>query len=289
MFPPASLSFDEAVASSVRLRTLLKRPWLVGNDLVLDIPSAQLLAGSDPMLWGYTQSPRLCILATAAPQEVIATCETLLRRECNSAFHYVVATIETRLPTNGMTLAEAIDPYFEYCQSNRIILAIEPNLSGPDWLSKLEECLTYISSLSGRRSTVALKIRCSGETSVRHEQLYHIIDAVSLSGAHLKATGGLHHPLIDPIRWGNTFGFLNLAAAVMFRRALGSLFEKGICNRLLQNGSPEALTFGAQMRFEEIAISAADLVNAKSRSLFSIGSCSLSEPDQDLAQAYNHE
>lgn len=81
-------------------------------------------------------------------------------------------------------------------------------------------------------------------------------------------------------------GFLNLAAAVMFRRALGHAAPLEILERLLTNSSAAALSLTTGLAFENLLLSAAKLQAAKKEAHFSIGSCSLHEPDADLLRLF---
>ena len=282
MFPPAALSFESAVRESTLLRNELKRPWLVGHDLVLDASSAQKLASKAPREWGYSRTPSICLLATEAPTSVLSICNELLHKRASEPSRYAVASIETRCTADSIT--GIIETFSEYCSKHCIILALEPNLSGAQWRSELEECLKRISHTGAKQGTLALKVRCSGDTAITIDKAPIIIEEVTARGVHLKLTGGLHHPVVESEGYRNTFGFLTFAAAVMFRRALGARFSLEQCARLLSSGSITSLAFGDTMSFEELTITRIDLVKAKNSALFTIGTCSLREPDEDLVR-----
>lgn len=285
MFPPAALSFESAARESTALRSSLKRPWLVGNDLVLDTKWAQELASKRPQEWGYSRTPSICLLATEAPASVLTTCDDLLMKREGNPSRYSIASLEARC--TAASLQETIESFTEYCSKHRIILALEPDLSGAHWRSELDACLRHITQDSAKMDTLALKVRCNGDTAITREKAPIIIEEATASGVHLKLTGGLHHPIVEAERYGNTFGFLTIAAAVMFRRALGTRFTVDHCARLLSSDSVASLSFGETIRFEELEISNIDLVKAKNSALFAIGTCSLQEPDEDLMRFFN--
>lgn len=282
MFPPAALSFESAVRESTMLRSELKRPWLLGNDLVLDISSAQKLASKSPHDWGYSRTPSICLLATEAGPMVLSVCSDLLQKRATEPSRYAVASIEARCTADSIN--GIIETFSEYCSKHRIILALEPNLSGAEWRSELDVCLKRITHNSAKPGLLALKVRCAGDTAITRDKAPSIIEEATARGVNLKLTGGLHHPVIEADRYGNTFGFLTFAAAVMLRRALGAEFTIGHCARLLALDSITSLAFGDTLSFEELTISRMDLVKAKNSAIFAVGTCSLREPDDDLAR-----
>jgi hypothetical protein len=282
MFPPAALSFESAVRESTMLRSELKRPWLLGNDLVLDISSAQKLASKSPHDWGYSRTPSICLLATEAGPMVLSVCSDLLQKRATEPSRYAVASIEARCTADSIN--GIIETFSEYCSKHRIILALEPNLSGAEWRSELDVCLKRITHNSAKPGLLALKVRCGGDTAITRDKAPSIIEEATARGVNLKLTGGLHHPVIEADRYGNTFGFLTFTAAVMFRRALGAQFTIAQCARLLASDSMTSLTFGETVGFEEHTISSIDVVKAKNSALFTIGTCSLREPDDDLVR-----
>jgi len=67
---------------------------------------------------------------------------------------------------------------------------------------------------------------------------------------------------------------------------LGSSFSEKDIEELLVNDSPKALSFENGIKFKDLAISAEQVIQASSLAGFSIGSCSIHEPDDDLGRLF---
>jgi hypothetical protein len=77
-------------------------------------------------------------------------------------------------------------------------------------------------------------------------------------------------------------GFLNVAAAVMLKRAVKDSLSESSLAQILTNSSYQSFSWRNGLRFGDLAISLEQLTAAKNLAHFSIGSCSLHEPDADL-------
>jgi hypothetical protein len=120
----------------------------------------------------------------------------------------------------------------------------------------------------------AAKLRCGGAVPAPPvEDVAAFVAACRDAGVAFKATAGLHHP----IRSGAAHGFLNLLAAAVFAPADADLVA------LLAEEDPAAFALddesfavhGHQAGPDEIARARAELLHA-------YGSCSFSEPVDDL-------
>ena len=124
------------------------------------------------------------------------------------------------------------------------------------------------------------KVRCGGPTPDMFPspaQLAAFICGCRDRGLPFKATAGLHHPIRD----GMVHGFLNLLAASVLAHAEGT-GERELTELLLEEDynafklDDEAFTVGGR-RFGADAVAA-----ARERLFTGYGSCSLSEPVEDL-------
>jgi hypothetical protein len=77
-------------------------------------------------------------------------------------------------------------------------------------------------------------------------------------------------------------GFLNVTAAVMLKRSLKSALSETALLRILTNSSYAAFSWKNGLQCGDYDISLAQVAAAKKLAHFSIGSCSLHEPDEDL-------
>jgi hypothetical protein len=123
-------------------------------------------------------------------------------------------------------------------------------------------------------------VRCGGATQdmvPSPAQLAHFICGCRDRGLAFKATAGLHHPIRD----GIMHGFLNLLAAALFAHAEGA-GERDLVPVLREEDpnafklTPEAFTFGGR------AFDPAEIAAARERLFVGYGSCSFSEPVDDL-------
>jgi hypothetical protein len=81
-------------------------------------------------------------------------------------------------------------------------------------------------------------------------------------------------------------GFLNVSVGVMLHRCLGGMISPKILAEVLTNQDAKAFSFGERLGFKELSISTKELEAAKAKMHFSIGSCSLHEPDEDLSRLF---
>ncbi len=271
MFPPASRSFDAALKETTALENTLSRPWMVASDIVLDTEHAHKLRGVNLGEYATRNPFCVCILATEDSQRVLDDVSHLLRKEPP-----VVAT-SIEVKASPETIAETVEQYGAFWSSHGILLCVEPNLSVVTWRDELN---ASVAALKASPIRPALKCRLTGPTGISAERFAAAIIAANESGVPLKVTGGLHHPIVEPGRYPFPMGFLNVSVGVMLHRHLG----KQVSHKVLTNQDPKALTFGEQLGYKELRISLADLQRAKSKGHFTIGSCSLHEPDEDLSR-----
>jgi hypothetical protein len=124
------------------------------------------------------------------------------------------------------------------------------------------------------------KVRCGGPTPDMFPspaQLAAFITGCRDAGLAFKATAGLHHPIRD----GIMHGFLNLLAAALFAQVEGAA-ERDLVPVLREEDenafklTPKAFTFrGRPFHADEIAAT-------RERLFIGYGSCSFSEPVDDL-------
>jgi hypothetical protein len=277
MFPPASLSFEQALAESCSFSTTLKRPWMVASDIVLDAQNARKLLGVNLGIYSLSHPLRVCLLATEEPESVISTASQLAHKEP----HVTVTSLEIKAAPSDFE--EMISFYADFGATNTIQLALEPDLSGDNWESVLNAALTKLSKATPK---AALKCRLTGPTGIAADRLAAAIIATSDGEIPLKVTGGLHHPIVETDRYPFPMGFLNVTTGVMLRRALRNKLPHARLVEILANQDARAYAFGDSLQFKDLKMSHAELRRAKEAQPFAIGSCSLKEPDEDLSRLF---
>ena len=280
MFPPASLSFEAALAESARFPQTLKRPSIMGADLVLDVTNACNLVGRDLARHSaFTRAISICLLASEDHGRAVSLAEELPASTKGFQSPISVSSIEAKVqPGSGQSTVEGI---LKTLADRPILLALEPDLSSVDWLDSLHEALEAARSAKGR---VALKCRATGPTGIGPARLARALSLAADAGLPFKVTGGFHHPIVEPGIHSYPMGFLNLAAAVLFRRIFGEGLSAERIADMLTNSLITNFSFARGLAYEDLHLDPVQLRHAKASAPFSIGSCSLTEPDQDLAR-----
>lgn len=277
MFPPAGLPFEAALLESSSFGSTLKRPWMLTSDLVLDTEHARKLHNVNVGSYGFPSPLTVCLLGTEEPERVLSAATLLLRKEPPIK----ISSLELKAAPDA--LPEAFDTYAAFADTHHILLAIEPNLSGEDWVNVLK---STVSILKSSPLKCAFKCRFTGPTAIDSNRFATVLAAITDAGLPLKVTGGLHHPIVEPELHDFPMGFLNVVVAVMLRRSLGAALSQEILRELLTNRDQNAFSFGESLTYKNFALSLAEIAGAKESAPFTVGSCSLHDPDSDLLRLY---
>jgi hypothetical protein len=274
MFPPASLAFEEMLRTASRFGETLSRPWLVGAEAVIQ---ADRLVGMTPdlLLSSGFASPlhaRVALLGGLDVPEMLS--ETVL------------VSWETKI--------EALDPpkvraAAESANRQGMRFYVEPQWAPAQWRDRVSGLAAVLGDLNKQISGpgVGLKVRGSGPTAIDAPALAAVIAAVNRAGIPFKATAGLHHPLLEPGLYDNQLGFLGLVAALRLQRAIGpDNFDETEVVACLQSADADEFDLSEGLAWRSLYISPAELRDAAAAVPFSIGSCSLHEPDSDLVRLF---
>jgi hypothetical protein len=178
LFPPASMSLDDALAEDRRAREsphadLLNR-FVVPSDRVPDLPE---------------ERPALSVVLRKGDIDLV--------RDASG-----VEAVEQRLdgprprPTDLIASRRALDP-----------LAVEAYYElvfDDTWRDSVPAAIGSIAAVGGR-----VKLRCGGEFTPTVEQVALVIASCREARVPFKCTAGLHHG----VRHGDEHGFLNILAA----------------------------------------------------------------------------
>ncbi len=181
--------------------------------------------------------------------------------------------------------------------------SVEVKVGGPDEVTRLSgiipaELLTYfevpLASCGEGIAAVAgcgrrAKIRTGGETADKFPTLESVIEFMRLCAAAkvpFKATAGLHHPLRSVHRFtyqpesplGIMHGFLNVFLAAAFLRAG---MESALAISLLESWGPFEFSSGC-IHWRNNRLSTDEIAAARKDFAVSFGSCSFTEPIDDL-------
>jgi hypothetical protein len=277
MFPPASRSFGDALKEASDHLLTLERPWMIGSDIVLDTANSKLLASTDLSKYRLPETIHISVLASEGLDNAFEVAKSLLHTK--SGVKMQVSSIETKV--SGESLSQDLAKLGAFIKTHKTLAAVEPDLSKSDWRELLSKVVSNIAA-SPCRSKTALKCRSTGPTGIGPDKLAAAIVAACDAELPFKVTGGFHHPIVEPHMHQYPMGFLNLAAAVFIRRSIGAAFSEEEISQLLVNDSIKSFSFDSELIYKETRITLDELGRAKNRAPFSIGSCSIYEPDQNL-------
>ena len=278
LFPPASLTMAAAV---VNYDTYSRSEWnwILGRFIV----SASRLGEFEAAFAGLANRARgagatnwrLSVILGSDPVADVARIREFNDRMASSGFRRaVVEAIEMKAANaEEITRLSAIVPaelttYFEFP------------------LSGCSECIAAVAGC-GRRA----KIRTGGETADRFPAVADVIDFLHLCAAAnvpFKATAGLHHPLRSVHKFtyqpesasGMMHGFINLFLAAAFLR---TGMETELAVQLLAEESSQAFHFDLDgIGWRRHRLSRDEIARARQGFAVSFGSCSFTEPIDDL-------
>ena len=278
LFPPASLSMAQAVANYDSYQQS-KWNWMLGRFIVpvsrLDefkealarLPA--LTAASGPNDW------RLSALLGPDPTSDIARIHdfnagSVSRRPARNA---VIDSMEANVKSsNEIRQLSGIAPA-------KLRVYFEIPLTCADCVKTIADC--------GLRA----KIRTGGETADKFpapENVIEFIRRCAASNVPFKATAGLHHPLrsVHHLTYqpespsGIMHGFINLFLAAAFVR-MGLPADLAV--QLLEEKSPESFRFDPDLiTWREHKLMRDEIAATRQRFAISFGSCSFTEPVDDL-------
>jgi hypothetical protein len=157
-------------------------------------------------------------------------------------------------------------------------------------LSICGECIAAVAGC-GRRA----KVRTGGETADKFSPPESVVEFIRLCAASnvpFKATAGLHHPLRSVHRFtyqpesasGIMHGFVNVFLAAAFLRAG---IDPALAVQLLEDQSAQAFHFDADgVSWRQHRIGRQEIAAAREGFAISFGSCSFTEPIDDLRSLY---
>ncbi len=277
LFPPASLSMASSVANyDAYLRS--RWTWILGRFIV---PVARLgefegglrvLPGSS----GKSSAWRLSVLLGSDAEADVARIRDFNVRmaSADSVRNAAIESVEVKVARPE-----------EIVRLSRIVPAeLETYFEIP--LPSVSECIAAAASV-GRRA----KIRTGGETPDKFPTSADVIEFLRLCAASdvaFKATAGLHHPLRSVHRLtyqgdspsGMMHGFLNVFLAAAFLRAG---MEPALAIQVLEESAFSSLQFSPDaINWRQDKVSLREIAAARKDFAISFGSCSFTEPIDDL-------
>ncbi|HVR45832.1 MAG TPA: hypothetical protein VMT95_04255 [Candidatus Binatia bacterium] len=265
LFPPAQLSVSTAQAEYAAARAG-PHAWMLGRFI---LPATALATWS-------SDAPLSIVLDGGLEQldEVAA-----MRGRAGG-----IAALEVppRFWAQGETLPDAIDAFSRRLEASHATgLAAFVEIPSA---AHSPQCLAQTMAAAARAGLGA-KLRCGGITSEAFPSVEGVADfilAANNARVPFKATAGLHHPVrrLDAAGGFAMHGFLNLLAAT----ALAPRVDSNALRRIVAEEDPAAFRFDDDSfawRGERIGIE--ELTQARRTAFVAYGSCSFSEPIDDLS------
>ncbi len=292
LFPPAELPMDEAFA-----RFLGHRSGAAGWMLARFVCPAARLDELAPMLESAGDDGgvvRLAVLGRggdtledflAGTKADAAALEAFVEAHPNVR----ADVFEARLPAAGGAAVAVNDASLMLARAG-ITPFFETGVLG-EWRQLLPAAAAAVRDADrqagdGRR--VGLKIRCGGLDAAAVPEPMAVAAAIAIGrsvGVPLKATQGLHHPFRhhDPDLATEVHGFLNLyiAAALAFSHDLPVTH----LTEIIAETDRQAFILGDDtIGWRDFTVSAAEIASARAGLLTTFGSCSFTEPRDDLRE-----
>ncbi len=265
LFPPAQLTMPQAVSEYAAERRG-SQAWMLGRfivpysryrELLETLAHTQQIALSVILDGGIEALAQVANVRNSDRRARIEMLEIVL--EPNRIDEFVQSAKDTGLAD--------LPAYVEFAREG-------------DWERLLEQALPRLAAAG-----LGAKVRCGGAQPAAFpapSQLAAFIDLACRNGVPFKATAGLHHPIrhFDATIGASMNGFLNLLAAAALARS-GATREELV--DVLACEDPAAFAFDESgFRFRDRRVGALDIEAMRSRAFVSYGSCSFSEPVEDL-------
>lgn len=294
LFPPAKLPMDEAFR-----RFLAHRAGAEGWMLARFVCPAARLAELAPLIEDAESDPgpvRIAVLgaggddppAFSASIENDAASMRDFRDRLGAAA--IVDAFEVKLPAQGHP-SEVVDLSFHHLADvadPRPVAFFETPLIGeaPDPAPVAIGVAAAGHEIDPNRRA-GLKIRCGGLDAAAVPTVDAVAAAIIASvatGLPLKATQGLHHPIRhrDPMLGTTVHGFVNLLTASILARTAGT--DEAEVRAILADDDPAAFTVDdSGLHWRNRTAGNEAIVDGRSTALVGFGSCSFTEPRDDLA------
>jgi hypothetical protein len=279
LFPPASLSMAQSLANYATY-SRSEWNWILGRFIVpmgrleeFEEAFAELPFSSDEI--GSIQCRLSVLVGNEIARDIARISEFNGRMaSISSGRMAAIETVEVKIgspaevPRLSAIIPSELETYFELPLSN-----------GRDCILAIADC--------ARRA----KIRTGGETADKFPTSDSVIEFIRLCAAAnvpFKATAGLHHPIRSAHRFtydpespsGMMHGFLNLFLAAAFLRAG---METKLAVQLFEEESARNFKFDFDgITWREHRLNPSEIAAARASFAVSFGSCSFSEPIDDL-------
>jgi hypothetical protein len=294
LFPPAKLPMEDAFARFMEHRAS-GDGWMLARFVC---PATRLdeleplLGSADP-----TALPIRVAVLGGGGDTLESFLQSVARDEAafsgfsdRLAERVVIDAFEVRLPQAGGAAVAVNEAWGRLTKngSHSLTPFFEVSLLG-EWRQRLPAAAAAVrdtNRAAGEGNGVGLKIRCGGLEASAIPEVFAVAAAIATcraTGITLKATQGLHHPFRhhDPELDVTVHGFINLFAASV----LAYVHDLPVTTLvdIVAEVDQDAFNIGSEVfAWRDYSASAEEIAFARETLLTSFGSCSFSEPRDDL-------
>jgi hypothetical protein len=289
LYPPASLSLEEAITNFVRYQDVPEK-WMLARFI---IPAKRFPELSQLAERVFPSSGRLAFSALgrggASLDEFLDNIDLDLF-DINTfrnthVSHALVNMVETVIPETVLLDQAVCDEVITRVSDVLFVEDLTPFFEAPfgeDWESRAKVLIRSI----GRLEDVGFKLRTGGVEAHMFPttgQVAWAIAATRDAAVPMKATAGLHHPVrhYDDSVKTKMHGFLNVFCAGVLAHAR-RLSQKEI-QAIVEDEDPSSFKFDESgLSWRHLSATNQQIESARQNGSISFGSCSFDEPRQDL-------
>ncbi len=275
VFPPASLSMSDAVAS-YRAALASDDRWIVGRFLVRASQLQELAAVATHVLETGDQPWSIGVVFDMSPGAGASVGHDF-QREMSPALS--IGAVELMLET-GTDPGDLIDT----------VATIDPDLAvyiEVDRAAPLDDQIRAVGdALRDRGRRGGAKLRCGGLTKDDFptiDEVTAFVWTASFADVPFKATAGLHQPVRhhDPDLDGWRHGFVNLLIASV---AADAGQPRSVVRDIIAESDPTAFTITpVAASWRDVVLPGSAIRRSRQRGLVGFGSCDIDEPRDGLA------
>lgn len=306
LFPPAKLPLEPALRNFAAYRKsphgrMLARFICPASRLgELDSHAGELFRSDEPP-WRFSVLGSSGLDAESFATGFVGDVEAIRRFMEAHEGRAITDAIETRLPDSVITnrdgaatlalvhhAAETVKLLESHVPDGTVRIFFEIALVG-DWQANTQSAISAVATHNAEHAgEVGVKIRTGGvkaEMIPSTEQVACFIHTCRESRVPFKATAGLHHPLrhdsLEVDVKTKMHGFINVFGAAILSFA-GRVSESTL-REMLDDESAESFSFDDQgLRWRDHRASREQITEARREFAISFGSCSFTEPIEDL-------
>ena len=295
LFPPASLSMQDAILEYLDHRAD-PDAWMMGPFVVpvsrLDevLSFSALFSASSPVSFDVLprRAPSIDAFCASLSEDLVSSTRFLEQMQGKARIDALEFSFPPDALINGEIAVRSINRIQSILESTELhSLSVFGEIQRTErYLQQLPLYFLGLASQPASGLSISGKIRCGGmnpEDFPSPFELASFLHTAVRVNHPFKATAGLHHPLrhFNAVQGVKMHGFVNVFLATTLARAHD--LDPASIQTILEDESPENFEFTPSgVRWKDLVASTTSLLQTRSSLGLSIGSCSFTEPREDL-------